>query len=135
MRKYTIKYMQTIGIKYGMFLRVLILTQTPTKTLILTGGGGRGTIFLGGNFLGTIHMLPRMRSILGMFFDILGDTTVIIITSFLVAMILPTDICQNLFLILSKCKQIIWLPFPLKSRENLWFFVISRINRSLINFA
>ena len=107
MRKYTIKYMQTIGIKYGMFLRVLILTQTPTKTLILTGGGGRGTIFLGGNFLGIIHMLPRMRSISGMFFDIFGDTTVISITSFLVAMVLLTDICQNLFLILSKCKQII----------------------------
>ena len=134
MRKYTIKYIQTIGIKYDMFLRVLILTQTPTKTLSLTGEG-RGGNFPRGNFLGTIHMLPRMRSILGMFFDILGDTTVIIITSFLVAMILPTDICQNLFLILSKCKQIIWLLFPLKSRENLWFFVISRRNRSLINFA
>ena len=45
MRKYTIKYMQTIGIKYGMFLRVLILTQTLTKTLTLTGGGWEG-----GNF-------------------------------------------------------------------------------------
>ena len=107
MRKYTINYMETVGIKYGMFLRVLILTQTPTKTLNLTGGGGRGVIFLGDNFLGTIHMLPRMRSILGMFFDNLGDTTVISITYFLVAMILLTDICQNLFLILSKCKQII----------------------------
>ena len=40
MRKYTIKYMQTIGIKYGMFFGVLILTQTSTKTLTLTGGGG-----------------------------------------------------------------------------------------------
>ena len=135
MRKYTIKYMQTIGIKYDMFLRVLILTQTRTKTLTLTGGGGEGGNFPRGNFLGTIHMFLRMRSILGMFFDILGDTAVISITSFLVAMILLTDICQNLFLILSKCKQIIWLPFPLKSRENLWFFVTSRRNRSLINFA
>ena len=52
MRKYTIKYMQTIGIKYGMFLRVLILTQTPIKTLTLTGGGGEGDNFTWGQFSG-----------------------------------------------------------------------------------
>ena len=51
MRKYTIKYIQTIGIKYDMFLRVLILTQTPTKTLSLTGEG-RGGNFPRGQFSG-----------------------------------------------------------------------------------
>ena len=50
MRKYTIKYMQTIRIKHGMFLRVLILTQTPTKTLTLTGGRGEGSNFPRGQF-------------------------------------------------------------------------------------
>ena len=51
MRKYTIKYIQTIGIKYDMFLRVLILTQTPTKTLSLSGEG-RGGNFPRGQFSG-----------------------------------------------------------------------------------
>ena len=120
MRKYTIKYTQTIGIKYGMLLRVLILTQTLTKTLTLTRGGGRVAIFLGCNFLGTIHMLPRMISILGIVFDILGDTVIISVTSSLVAMILLTDIRQNLFLILSKCKQKISLPFPLKRKPTVF---------------